>query len=61
MQRAWMDKGVRAANTRAAKRQEKDKFIRQHKVATSEKQAAKARQTDRMLQRLEAVAEPRKE
>ncbi len=61
MQRAWMDKGVRAANSRAAKRQEKDKFIRHHQVATSEKQAAKARQTDRMIERLEVVEEPRKE
>ncbi|MEP7160778.1 MAG: ABC-F family ATP-binding cassette domain-containing protein [Dermatophilaceae bacterium] len=61
MQRAWMDKGARAANSRAAKRQEKDKFIRHHQVATSEKQAAKARQTDRMIERLEVVEEPRKE
>lgn len=61
MQRDWMDKGVRAANTKAARRQEKDKFIRHHQVATSEKQAAKARQTDRMLERLEVVEEPRKE
>lgn len=61
MQREWMSKGVRAANSRTARRKEKDKFIRHHNVATSEKQAAKARQTDRMLERLEAVDEPRKE
>ncbi len=61
MQREWMDKGVRAANSKAARRQEKDKFIRHHQVATSEKQAAKARQTERMLERLEVVEEPRKE
>lgn len=61
MQREWMDKGVRAANSKAARRQERDKFIRQHQVATSEKQAAKARQTERMLERLEVVEEPRKE
>ncbi len=61
MQREWMDKGVRAANRKAARRQEKDKFIRHHAVATSEKQAAKARQTERMLERLETVEEPRKE
>jgi ATPase subunit of ABC transporter with duplicated ATPase domains len=60
MQRDWMDKGVRTAN-RKARRAEKDKFIRHHMVATSEKQAAKARQTDRMLERLEVVEEPRKE
>jgi ATPase subunit of ABC transporter with duplicated ATPase domains len=61
MQRDWMDKGVRAANSKAAKRREPDKFIRHHQVATSEKQAAKARQTDRMIERLEVVEEPRKE
>ena len=61
MQRAWMDKGVRTANSRAARRGEKDKFIRHHNVATSEKQAAKARQTDRMIERLAVVEEPRKE
>ena len=61
MQRAWMDKGVRTANSRAARRGEKDKFIRHHNVATSEKQAAKARQTDRMIERLTVVEEPRKE
>ena len=61
MQREWMDKGVRAANKKTARRQEKDKFIRHHNVATSEKQAAKARQTERMLERLDVVEEPRKE
>jgi len=57
-QRAWADKGVRAARRNAS---EKDKFIKHHNVATSEKQAAKARQTDRMIERLEVVEEPRKE
>ncbi|GAB3117791.1 ABC-F family ATP-binding cassette domain-containing protein [Janibacter alkaliphilus] len=62
-QRAWADKGVRAARRSAggARNVEKDKFIRHHAVATSEKQAAKARQTDRMIERLEVVDEPRKE
>ena len=60
MQRAWMDKGVKTA-VRKARVQEKDKFIRHHARATSEKQAAKAKQTDRMIERLEEVAEPRKE
>ena len=57
-QRAWADKGVRAARRDTS---ERDKFIRHHRVATSEKQAAKARQTDRMIQRLEQVEEPRRE
>ena len=60
MQREWMDKGVRTAN-RKARRDEKDKFIRHHAKATSEKQAAKAQQTERMIERLEVVEEPRKE
>ena len=57
-QRAWADKGARAAKKDSS---ERDKFIRHHKVATSEKQAAKARQTDRMIERLDEVEEPRKE
>src|SRR5699024_10867760 len=61
MQRDWMSKGVRNANKKTARRQEKDKFIRAHQVATSEKQAAKARQTQRMIERLDVVEEPRKE
>lgn len=61
MQRGWADKGTRNANTKAARRNEPDKFVRAHAKATSEKQAAKARQTDRMIERLEEVEEPRKE
>jgi ATPase subunit of ABC transporter with duplicated ATPase domains len=57
-QRAWADKGVRAARRNPA---DNDKFIKHHNVASSEKQAAKARQSDRMLERLEVVEEPRKE
>src|SRR5690606_22631616 len=57
-QRSWSDKGVRAAKKDPS---ERDKFIRHHRVATSEKQAAKARQTDRMIERLDEVEEPRKE
>ena len=58
-QRAWADKGVRAARRKMAS--EPDKNIRHHKTESSEKQAAKARQTDRMVERLEVVEEPRKE
>ena len=63
MQRAWADKGVRQARRRAARigRSDNDKHGIARKVASSEKQAAKARQTDRMLERLPEVVEPRKE
>jgi ATPase subunit of ABC transporter with duplicated ATPase domains len=58
MQRAWMDKGVRNARRKAG---DNDKHIRSMRGETSEKQAAKARQTQRMIDRLETVEEPRKE
>ena len=61
MQRAWMAKGVRTALRTKKSRSEKDKFISHRHRASSEKQAAKAKQTDRMIERLEVVAEPRKE
>ncbi|MGB6163622.1 MAG: ABC-F family ATP-binding cassette domain-containing protein [Pseudonocardiaceae bacterium] len=57
-QRAWADKGVRDARRKA---RDNDKFIRAAHVESSEKQAAKARQTDRLLERLPVVDEPRKE
>ena len=60
-QRAWMDKGTRNALRKKRSGSERDKFIRAHAVATSEKQAAKARQTERMIERLEVIEEPRKE
>ncbi|WP_129338238.1 ABC-F family ATP-binding cassette domain-containing protein [Cellulomonas endophytica] len=58
MQRAWMAKGVRNARRKAT---DNDKHVKAFRGATSEKQAAKARQTERMIERLETVAEPRKE
>jgi ATPase subunit of ABC transporter with duplicated ATPase domains len=58
MQRAWMAKGVRNARRKAP---DNDKVARKFRGETSEKQAAKARQTQRMLERLDVVAEPRKE
>ncbi|MBM9507108.1 ABC-F family ATP-binding cassette domain-containing protein [Actinacidiphila acididurans] len=58
MQRGWMDKGVRNAMRKAP---DNDKIARKARGESSEKQAAKARQTDRMIERLEVVAEPRKE
>jgi ATPase subunit of ABC transporter with duplicated ATPase domains len=57
-QRAWMDKGVRNARRKAT---DNDKTGRNKRVETTEKQAAKARQTERLIQRLDEVAEPRKE
>jgi ATPase subunit of ABC transporter with duplicated ATPase domains len=60
-QRAWMAKGVRNARRSATSGTERDKFIRHHRGETSEKQAAKARQTERRIERLDVVEEPRKE
>jgi ATPase subunit of ABC transporter with duplicated ATPase domains len=58
MQRGWADKGARTARRDQS---EKDKFIRHHDIATSEQLAAKARRTEKMIERLERVEEPRKE
>jgi ATPase subunit of ABC transporter with duplicated ATPase domains len=57
-QRAWMAKGVR--NALRTKR-DNDKNIARFRAETSEKQAAKARQTERLIERLDEVPEPRKE
>lgn len=58
MQRAWMDKGVRNAVRKA---KDPDKILRNRQRESTEKQAAKARQTERLIERLEVVEEPRKE
>ncbi|UUN30401.1 ABC-F family ATP-binding cassette domain-containing protein [Streptomyces sp. FIT100] len=58
MQRSWMDKGVKNARRKAS---DNDKIGRKFRSEASEKQAAKARQTQRMIERLDAVDEPRKE
>ncbi|MEU3168290.1 ABC-F family ATP-binding cassette domain-containing protein [Streptosporangium sp. NPDC006930] len=58
MQRAWMEKGVKNARRKAP---DNDKIGRNLRTETTEKQAAKARQTERMIERLEEVEEPRKE
>jgi ATPase subunit of ABC transporter with duplicated ATPase domains len=57
-QRAWMEKGVRNAIRKST---DNDKIGRNKRVESTEKQAAKARQTERLIERLEAVDEPRKE
>ncbi|MCF2528141.1 ABC-F family ATP-binding cassette domain-containing protein [Yinghuangia soli] len=58
MQRSWMDKGVKNARRKAG---DNDKIGRKMRSESSEKQAAKARQTERMIERLDVVEEPRKE
>ncbi|BCB76740.1 ABC-F family ATP-binding cassette domain-containing protein [Phytohabitans flavus] len=57
-QRSWMDKGVRDARRKAG---DNDKIGRKFRTEASEKQAAKARQTERLIERLDVVEEPRKE
>ncbi|PWJ49858.1 ATPase components of ABC transporters with duplicated ATPase domains [Quadrisphaera granulorum] len=57
-QRAWMDKGVKNAVRKA---KDPDKISKAFKRESTEKQAAKARQTERRIERLEVVEEPRKE
>ncbi|MEC3976264.1 ABC-F family ATP-binding cassette domain-containing protein [Amycolatopsis sp. H20-H5] len=58
MQRGWMEKGVRNARRKST---DNDKMSRKTRSEATEKQASKARQTDRMIERLEVVEEPRKE
>jgi ATPase subunit of ABC transporter with duplicated ATPase domains len=57
-QRAWMEKGVKNARRKAT---DNDKIGRKFRAEATEKQASKARQTDRLIERLEVVEEPRKE
>jgi ATPase subunit of ABC transporter with duplicated ATPase domains len=57
-QRNWMEKGVRNARRKST---DNDKIGRKLRAESSEKQAAKARQTERMIERLDVVDEPRKE
>jgi ABC-type molybdenum transport system ATPase subunit/photorepair protein PhrA len=53
-----MEKGVRNARRKAT---DNDKNLKHFRGETSEKQAAKARQTERLIERLDVVQEPRKE
>jgi ATPase subunit of ABC transporter with duplicated ATPase domains len=57
-QRAWMEKGVRNARR---KQRDNDKIGRKFRAEATEKQAAKARQTQRLIERLDVIEEPRKE
>jgi ATPase subunit of ABC transporter with duplicated ATPase domains len=58
VQRNWMAQGVRNARRKST---DNDKIGRKLRAESSEKQAAKARQTQRAIERLEVVEEPRKE
>ncbi|GAA1868526.1 ABC-F family ATP-binding cassette domain-containing protein [Pseudonocardia ailaonensis] len=58
MQRNWMAQGVRNARRKS---KDNDKNVKAKRTETSEKQASKARQTQRMIERLDVVEEPRKE
>jgi ATPase subunit of ABC transporter with duplicated ATPase domains len=57
-QRSWMDKGVKNARRKAG---DNDKLGRKFRSDASEKQASKVRQTERLIERLDTVDEPRKE
>ncbi|MEU7134458.1 ABC-F family ATP-binding cassette domain-containing protein [Streptomyces sp. NPDC046261] len=57
-QRNWMEKGVRNARRKST---DNDKIGRKFRAESTEKQAAKARQTERLIERLDVVEEPRKE
>ncbi|RKN44234.1 ABC-F family ATP-binding cassette domain-containing protein [Micromonospora endolithica] len=57
-QRSWMEKGVKNARRKAT---DNDKIGRKFRAESTEKQAAKAKQTQRLIERLEVVEEPRKE
>ncbi|GAA0985711.1 ABC-F family ATP-binding cassette domain-containing protein [Nocardiopsis tropica] len=60
MQRNWMEHGVRNAR-RKMKNGDPDKAGRKARLESTEKQASKARQTERAIERLDVVEEPRKE
>ena len=58
MQRGWADKGVRNVRRNFT---DMDKIGRRMAVESSEKQASKVKQTQRRIERLDVVEEPRKE
>jgi len=58
MQRSWADKGVRAVRRNFT---DMDKIGRRWAVESAEKQASKVKQTQRRIERLDEVEEPRKE
>ncbi|MBY8857945.1 ATP-binding cassette domain-containing protein [Nocardia sp. CA2R105] len=58
-QRNWLEHGVRNARRKA--KNDSDKAGRKMRAESTEKQASKMRQTQRRIERLEVVEEPRKE
>lgn len=61
-QKTWLDKGVRNSMRKAGgKDAEKDKHLRNRAGQRSEKQASKISQTERAMERLDVIEEPRKE
>jgi ATPase subunit of ABC transporter with duplicated ATPase domains len=57
-QKQWVEKGVRNARKKAS---DPDKHVKHFRGQTSEKQAAKISQTERRIERMDVVEEPRKE
>lgn len=61
-QKTWLDKGVRNTMRKTGgKSAERDKHIRNRAGQRSEKQASKISQTERAIDRLDVIEEPRKE
>ena len=60
-QRNWMENGVRNARRKTGKNSDNDKVGRKFRAEATEKQASKVSQTERRIERLEVVEEPRKE
>ncbi len=62
-QRNWLEHGVRNARrkTKDPRKVDSDKAGRKMRAESTEKQASKVRQTQRRIERLEVVEEPRKE
>ncbi|GHE45255.1 ABC transporter ATP-binding protein [Streptomyces vinaceus] len=58
MHRSWAEKGVRTAQRRS---RDNNKFARSARMENSENLAARAKQAERLIERLEKVEEPRKE
>ncbi|MEU5686819.1 heme ABC transporter ATP-binding protein [Streptomyces venezuelae] len=58
MHRSWAEKGVRTAQRRS---RDNNKFARSGRMENSENLAARAKQAERLIERLEEVEEPRKE
>jgi ATPase subunit of ABC transporter with duplicated ATPase domains len=57
-QRTWMEKGVRNARRKST---DNDKIGRRLRAESTEQQAAKAKQTERRIERLQVVDAPRRE